>query len=64
MPLFYLIMNMKRKIQIPSLSNYAGVVLVLILSWWIKIELDQEQSEVLYLSLWIGIFIWSSIAKK
>ena len=47
---------MKSKIQIPSLSNYAGIVVALILSWWIKVELDQEQGEALYLSLWIGIF--------
>ena len=49
-------MNMKSQIQIPSLSNYVGVVVALILSWLIKVELDQEQSEALYLSLWIGIF--------
>ena len=49
-------MNMKRKIQIPSLYNYLGVVVVLILSWWIKIEFNQEKSEAMYLSLWIGIF--------
>ena len=49
-------MNIKRKIQIPSLYNYVGVVVVLILSWWIKIEFNQEKSEAMYLSLWIGIF--------
>jgi len=47
---------MKNKIQIPSLYNFSGIGIALILSWWIKIELEPIQSEVVYLSLWIGVF--------
>ncbi|MBM30496.1 MAG: hypothetical protein CMD77_06250 [Gammaproteobacteria bacterium] len=47
---------MKYPIQIPSLYNFSGFGVVLILSWWIKIELEQIQTNVVYLSLWIGIF--------
>ena len=49
-------MRMKNKIQIPSLYNFSGIGIALILSWWIKIELEPIQSEVVYLSLWIGVF--------
>ena len=47
---------MKNSIPIPSLYNFSGFGIVLILSWWIKNELDQMQSGVVYLSLWIGMF--------
>jgi hypothetical protein len=49
-------MKMKHKIQIPSLLNFTGIIITLILSWWIKNSLEQKQSELVYLSLWIGIF--------
>ena len=46
---------MKNKIQIPKLYNFWGVGFILIISWWIKITLENIQSDVIYLSLWIGI---------
>ena len=48
---------MKNSIQTPSLYNFSGVGVVLILAWWIKLELDQMQSGAVYLSLWIGILL-------
>ena len=48
-------MEMTNKIQIPGLSNFSGIGIVLIISWWIKFELEPIHSEVVYLSLWIGI---------
>ncbi len=49
-------MKMKDKVQIPPIFNYTGVLVVFILTWWVKIELDKVNSEVIYLSLWVGIF--------
>ena len=49
-------MKMKDKVQIPPIFNYTGVLVVFILTWWVKIELDKVSSEVIYLSLWVGIF--------
>ncbi len=46
---------MKNKIQIPSLYNFWGIGFILVISWWIKITLENVQSDVMYLSLWIGI---------
>ena len=48
-------MGMTNKTQIPGLSNFSGIGIVLIISWWIKFELEPIHSEVVYLSLWIGI---------
>ena len=48
-------MEMTNKTQIPGLSNFSGIGIVLIISWWIKFELEPIHSEVVYLSLWIGI---------
>ena len=46
---------MKNKIQIPKLYNFWGVGFILIISWWIKVTLENIQGDVIYLSLWIGI---------
>jgi uncharacterized membrane protein YedE/YeeE len=47
---------MHHKIQIPPLKNFLGIIIVIIISLWIKAELTSE-SGLFYLSLWIGLML-------
>ena len=46
--------KMKLKSNIPSVKNFFGIILVLFISVLVSDKV-KDQSEVLYLSLWLGI---------
>ncbi|MEK9886405.1 MAG: hypothetical protein VW452_05825, partial [Pelagibacteraceae bacterium] len=47
---------MHHKIKIPPLKNFLGIIVVISISLWIKVELTNE-SGLFYLSLWIGLML-------
>ena len=44
------------KNQLPPKINLLGSLMVLLFAWFIKSTLNADDNQVLYLSLWIGIF--------